>query len=69
VLIIPKFVEQPLGDPVLLLGRKGGELRDNGVKRPSHDVSIPPAVERPNKPLERPGMNALRPGERVCAGH
>ena len=32
------------------------------------DMSIPLTSERPNKPLERPGMNASRLNEYVCAG-
>jgi GNAT superfamily N-acetyltransferase len=47
LLFVSQLVEQPAADAILLLGRKRGELRDQGVERRGHIGSIPD-VARPD---------------------
>src|SRR2546426_10553028 len=56
MLFVPKFLEQPLGDSVLLVGRQRREFRDGGVQCAGHwTYYTHPGRTRANNRLQRRG--------------
>jgi len=62
MLFVSQFVEEPLGDPVLFVGRQRRKLRESCVEGVSHTASIPTAAMPPNLAVHQTGARFARSG-------